>query len=96
MIGVVALVVLLTKEAALHDDFTPLDTHCWAYTQCTGNTKNQVCHVNRLKRGLARNALPLVVLKVIQHQIIVWTRRPERLHCTMNSLHDEFMLIDPD
>ena len=27
--GFVALVVLKTNEAAMHDDFTPIDTHCW-------------------------------------------------------------------
>ena len=27
--GFVALVVLNIKEAEMHDDFTPIDTHCW-------------------------------------------------------------------
>ena len=31
--GSLRLSVLNYKEAALHDDFTPIDTHCWAYTQ---------------------------------------------------------------
>ena len=39
---VVALVVRNTKELALHDDPTPIDTYRWAYGQCTGTQNLQV------------------------------------------------------
>ena len=38
----VALVVLNTREAAMLDDSTPIDTHCWAYNLSTGTQKSQV------------------------------------------------------
>ena len=32
--------------------------------------------------------------KVIPHQVIVWTRKPERLRCTMNSCRSALVVLD--